>query len=220
MKKIDNKIVRSILIIFLALSLVAAFFYVIALYYSFDFSIGHFVSSTYSWSRWIALSIVLIMAAFSVVFWIISRKTSVSPEIEKGSSSFFSLFTHIFVGFVFVAAGIYSFYEIFAQKQDFLESTPILKILIFLYSITYIVSGFYFIFRAVSDSTSKKWIRVMSLFPIIWAILKLMATYFDYDIAMNSELKFMLQMIFLSFAIYFTASSGCIIYYGKNFLKN
>ncbi len=60
--------------------------------------------------------------------------------------------------------------------------------------------------------------KIFGFFPIVWCAFCLLKTYFDSELPINSPLKIFIQIIFVSFMLFFLSEQGVRI--GKNRIKS
>ncbi len=174
------------------ISLIGAIFMYLAFAYQFDNKIQHFDSgSIYFIISTSAIIISLILALISAIC--IRKKISISSPLPSPS---ISIFSSALTGFMFVAYGIMSLIDLSKPYDSKFE---------IILPIFAIISGVYFILSASSIDKKSNAYAVCGIFPVIFSAASLMSVYFDRSMELNNPNKIMLQVMYISFMLFFVA---------------
>ncbi len=180
-----------------ALAAAAAVLLYFAQTVGYDLSIQHFAKgSPYAISASVCIGVAFLTGMTAAIL-----RARTKAEGERAPLSALSIFAASCTAFLLLASFIVSI-------RHLSEGLPILKII---QLVLMALSAAYFLLTAAKDAKNSGAFALVSLCPMLYAVISLLLSYFDTAYAMNSPLKSYLLLTHISLALFFSAEARSVI---------
>ncbi len=213
---IVNNINRTKSTIFFALAislaLVAAAFLSLAVITEYESILGHFMhGAMFAPAVYVTCGMAFVCG---IVSWALLRRTEIDCEARAG---IFPCFTHALAAFMAVAAIAFEYLAVPAAQEAADGSANLISIAYYVFAVGTCAAFLMYGFSGAYKSTAAK---LLSFCPVIYCAVKTLMLYFDKTVAVNSPLKIMCQLAYVSLMLMLVYDSGLAIGKEKTFGKS
>lgn len=201
-----SKLIFCIAVICTALVLAGAALLFICTDAGFDADLGYFnADNVYVYVLYAVLAAGVVAG---IVLWIAERKQVPVNRALPGSAVVSVM--AVLCGIGMIASSVPGFAAKFGTAP---EEYDVISYVSYGLSVLAAVSLFITAARGRKEATAP--VCVMAFFPALFFASKVLVEYFDRDVAVNSPVKILTQIVFISFMLMFTAEAGLILGRGQ-----